>query len=389
MNSKARLVEAILCESPDRVPVALRPGRFIEWLYGRGDWRGQLKATEDFNCDGFIYVEIWPPDPLLWSDAPFPKQVRVKRKIVTENGKRYLVREVETPKGSLREVRRIVDEYLLVKLRSMDIVSDKWYSEEYPLIKEYFVKDYSDLDALEYLLNPFTGSMLKELKDAVMATGSKGIVHASFPSPVNEAVHAYGLKNLLVACYREPGFVRELLEIFQSYLIDLIQLVLSETAVDAIHVSWCYTSLSSGWSPRLWEKYIEPLVKEQVEVTHIYGGFYHYYDDGECMRLLPLLKDSEIDILSTLPPPPLGDADIAEAKKIVGDKICLVGNLDIQLLRYGKPGEVLEAARRIVHETAPYLGFILGPSDGLHAHTPLENVKAYVKAAEKYPIADH
>ena len=107
------------------------------------------------------------------------------------------------------------------------------------------------------------------------------------------------------------------------------------------------------------------------------------------MRLLPFLKDSEIDILSTLSPSPLGDADIAEAKKIVGDKICLVGNLDIQLLRYGKPGEVLEAARRIVHEIAPYLGFILGPSDGLHAHTPLENVKAYVKAAEKYPIADH
>ena len=385
--SKGRLVDAVLCECPDRVPVVLRPGRFVEWLYGDGGWRGQVRVVEDFGCDGFIYVDAWPPDPLLFSDASFPEGVSVKKKIVVENGRRFLVREVVTRRGCLREVRRLVDDELLSRLRSMDIVSDKWVPEEYPLIKEYFVKDYGDLDALECLLNPFTGGMLNELREAVCVTGGKGLVHASFPSPVNEAVHAYGLKNLLVACYRDPGFVEELLEVFQSYLVDLIEVVLRETGVDAVYVSWCYGSLSAGWNPRLWKRFIEPLVREQVEVTRAYGGFYHYYDDGACMRLLPLIKDTGVDILSTLPPPPAGDVEsMGEAKKIVGDRVCLVGNLSIELLRYGRVEEVEREARRIVGEAAPYLGFILGPSDGLHAYTPLENVRAFVRAAEEYPL---
>ena len=88
--------------------------------------------------------------------------------------------------------------------------------------------------------------------------------------------------------------------------------------------------------------------------------------------------------LSTVPPPPIGDVDLVQAKARVGDRICLNGNVDIiNVIKDGSPEQVRQAVRQAILDAARGGGFILGTSDSIR-EAPLENVRAYFEAGRRY-----
>jgi uroporphyrinogen decarboxylase len=94
-----------------------------------------------------------------------------------------------------------------------------------------------------------------------------------------------------------------------------------------------------------------------------------------------------MDIIATLTPPPVGDVDLAEAKKRVGDKTCLKGNIDlIYVLLKGTPELVRKSVREAIDAAADGGGFILSTSDSIREGTPVENVRAYSEAAREYGV---
>ena len=62
---------------------------------------------------------------------------------------------------------------------------------------------------------------------------------------------------------------------------------------------------------------------------HSYDGIYHIYDAGKMMRTLGDYVDAGADVVETLTPPPVGDVDLAEAKRLYGDRTCLKGYVDL------------------------------------------------------------
>jgi uroporphyrinogen decarboxylase len=96
------------------------------------------------------------------------------------------------------------------------------------------------------------------------------------------------------------------------------------------------------------------------------------------------LAEAEVDILSTVPPPPIGDVDLARAKAEFGDRICFNGNVDlINVIKDGTPELIHQTVRQLILDAAPGGGFILGTSDSIR-DTDLANVRAYFKAARLY-----
>ena len=107
------------------------------------------------------------------------------------------------------------------------------------------------------------------------------------------------------------------------------------------------------------------------------------------MAVLPMLKEAGVDILSTLPPPPVGDVDLKQAKAAVGDRICLNGNIDIvNVMGGGTEEDVRRAVRQAILDAAPGGGFILGSSDGIR-DVPVANVRAYFRAAKEFGDYNH
>jgi uroporphyrinogen-III decarboxylase len=103
------------------------------------------------------------------------------------------------------------------------------------------------------------------------------------------------------------------------------------------------------------------------------------------MDSMELIASTGIDVLETCTPPPVGDFDLAEAKRTIGDEVTLKGYVDLlYVLKHGTPDLVEETVREAMEIAKPGGGFIIGSSDSFREGTPAENLEAYWRACVEY-----
>ncbi len=130
-------------------------------------------------------------------------------------------------------------------------------------------------------------------------------------------------------------------------------------------------------SPAMWDRFAWPhfraLVEEVVEAGLI--AILHLDSDWtrELARFRELPKGRCIVALD-------GDTDIFKAKEILGDHLCLMGDVPATMLFTGTPDEVHAYCTKLISELGPE-GFILQSGCDIPANAKLENVKAMVAAA--------
>ena len=76
--------------------------------------------------------------------------------------------------------------------------------------------------------------------------------------------------------------------------------------------------------------------------------------------------------------------DMRRARELLGDRIALKGNLDTTFLLQRSPQEITQACRQILREGGFRTGVILSPGCGVPRMTPLENLRAMVRACEEH-----
>jgi len=81
----------------------------------------------------------------------------------------------------------------------------------------------------------------------------------------------------------------------------------------------------------------------------------------------------------------MGDCDLAEIKKLYGDKLVLKGNLHTtDIMLRGTPDDVREAAKKAIDAAAEGGRFILSTGDQCGRDTPDENIFALIETAKTY-----
>ncbi len=76
--------------------------------------------------------------------------------------------------------------------------------------------------------------------------------------------------------------------------------------------------------------------------------------------------------------------DLAEARRTLGDRVALQGNVDPNIL-LSDEATIREAAREAVEKTGG-VGHILNLGHGILPTTPVQNARAFVKAGQTAPI---
>ncbi len=79
-----------------------------------------------------------------------------------------------------------------------------------------------------------------------------------------------------------------------------------------------------------------------------------------------------------------GMTDLFRAREILGDHVCLSGDVPASLLTVGTPDQVDEHCKRLITEVGKDGGFILSNGCTLPADSKHENVKAMFEAIDKY-----
>ena len=374
MTSKERLLSAIKHEEPDLVPVGPRVWVWLQEHYGRFTWPYEVRAGRDFDFDPMIYLPGPYPNYLNRPLSSYGelRDIRVELDIERFDTYTRVKRSIHTPAGTLSD-------------RIMQPKPHVGYgADPDPHWEERLVKEPSDLAALAFLLPVPDPRDYLDVVAIQTEIGERGLAHIYINSALD---HGGGwvmeLEDLMVASVQQPDFVRAILALFHQHCLAQTRCAL-EVGMRAVFAPWYFASLSSGWSPRFYQSFILPLVREHVSLVHQMGGIYHYYDDGRSSAILEWLAGAGVDVMSTLPPPPSGDIDLADAKRRVGDRICLKGNIDIiNVIKDGTPDLIAEKVRQAICAAAPGGGFILGTSDSIR-EAPPANVKAYFAAARRY-----
>lgn len=389
MTKQERLLTAIRHQEPDRVPVSPRAYNFYQEYYGCACWLHELKASREFDFDPLILLEpyghTYHPGitrsqvqvknyVLGWADTyeDLPDSVTVELTIDRYPNYTSVRRSIRTPAGVLTD-------------RLRQYVRDGEYGTwPSPHFEERMIKDRNDLEKIAYILPDPYKANLHDVREISEQVSQDGLVGVWIPSPVDLRLgEAAGLEGLMLLYYDDKEFLLELLHLFQEHTNQQIRACL-EAGAKVIYGTWHYTGPSAGWSPRIIRELFLPLIKEQVALTHEYDALYYYYDDGKLMPILDMLVECNIDVLTTLCPPPVGDFDLEQAKQRIGDKICLHGYTDlIYVIKEGTPSEIQDTVREAIRIAAPGGGFILGTSDSIR-EAPLENVRAFFEAGRAY-----
>ena len=131
-------------------------------------------------------------------------------------------------------------------------------------------------------------------------------------------------------------------------------------------------------SPRLWDRFVWPYLKDLVEIVAEEGGTPILHFDANWDREIERLKDlPRAKCVLALD----GKTDIFRAKEILGGHMCIQGDVPPSMLSLGSPDQVRAYCHRLLSEVGPD-GFILSMGCGVPPDAKFENVKAIVDSLQ-------
>jgi uroporphyrinogen decarboxylase len=129
-----------------------------------------------------------------------------------------------------------------------------------------------------------------------------------------------------------------------------------------------------------------PAVKRAIELATAAGYPTHIHSCGPETALIKLMaEETTLTVIDPLEIPPMGDCNLAEIKKLYGQKLTLKGNLHTtEVMLRGSPDDVVRAAKQAIDDGAAGGRFILSTGDQCGRDTPPENLRAMVETARTY-----
>ncbi len=122
-------------------------------------------------------------------------------------------------------------------------------------------------------------------------------------------------------------------------------------------------------SPRLFGEFVTPYLHKLIKGYRDMDFFTIKHTDGNIMPILDQIAQTEPDALHSLDPQ--AGVDIAEVKRLYGNKMCLIGNVNCGLLQTGTEHEAADSARYALRHGMPGGGYIFSTSNSIYTGMPL------------------
>jgi len=327
----------------------------------------------------------------------FHPDVTIKDWKEYRNGEKYplLHREYQTPKGKLSAVVKQVEDWP--------------FGDHLPLFDDYvtprsekfLITEKSDLEKLKYLLLPPSDEEIRPFREESKmlkkyASDRELLVCGGWNSWLNRKdAEIYGtnhgvqgIDTLMWICgaepplywaYDKPDFLEELIEIIAVWNRKRMEIYLDE-GIDVLTKRAWYES-TEFWSPPLYKRFIAPVLKKDVELTHQAGVKFGYIITSAVMPLLDEFIDTNIDIMIGVDPVQGKGTDLKVLKERLAENICLWGGVSGPMtIEEGTENEVRDAVENAVNVLSKNGGFILSPVDNVREDTELtwKNIKVFI-----------
>ncbi|MFW9865719.1 MAG: uroporphyrinogen decarboxylase family protein [Candidatus Thorarchaeota archaeon] len=136
-------------------------------------------------------------------------------------------------------------------------------------------------------------------------------------------------------------------------------------------------------NPKDHRELVIPAYKKIIHEIRKAGKYAVFHSDGFTEPYFEGLIEAGFNGVESLEP--MAGMDLKHLKETYGEKLCLIGNIDVShLLPFGKEQEVVNTVKKCIQDAAVDGGYILSPCTDLTNSCKVENVLTMVSAAKKY-----
>lgn len=255
---------------------------------------------------------------------------------------------------------------------------------EISYVEEPVLKDINDVTKLSPI-NPYKDGKipirLKALKMLNDALSKEVNVGFGIPGPFTTASGLLGTENFLKIVFKFPEKVHQLLEIVTESNLKIIDIIadmgVGFSMADPV-------SSSSVISEKLYREFSLPYQKKCVDrMRQKSGKGTSIHMCGKSKKMWDGLVETGIASLSID-----NIEDLEQAKRAVGDKVCLVGNVPpVDIVKNGSYEEVVQESKLCIKKAYDNPnGFILSTGCQIPINSPIENIQALMDTVRSYGV---
>jgi hypothetical protein len=319
-----------------------------------------VRAVKHFGIDGwYIYGGLKEKRP---AGAPDFRSTVIDR----PNGK-LVERECMTAKGRLTE-------------------KEMYFADEPPWREEKPVKDLRpDFERVKLLMGDGGWDWETSFPDRDLI-GDNGVYVGMVPVFQDWWFHYRhgGFDQCFQDFQDEPEFMEEVHEYWMAWALAYVH-AMAAARPDEIMLGGSSASLSIS-SPTIFRRFELPFIQQASKICREAGVISHLHICGRSWKLVEIVAEqTDVDVMEPMEEPPGGDVDLAEAKRRVGQRLCIKGNINtFDFMLHSSPDEVREKCKRVIDAAGVDGGFVLSTGDQCGRDTPPENIFAMVEVAHTY-----
>jgi hypothetical protein len=224
-------------------------------------------------------------------------------------------------------------------------------------------------------------TLLKPFRERELASGFPEIPQISTKAPfdiIGDTLR--GTAGIMMDMYRRPDKLLAAIDIITDLLIR--STVEKANRLKTMMVMFPLHKGADGWmSPSQFAKFYWPSLKKVLDALIEEGLIIQLFAEGS--------YNTRLDSVNEFPSGTVhwwfDQTDMLRAKRILGDRCCLKGNVPSSLLVTGTPGEVKEYSRKLIETCGQGGGFILSPG-AVNVESKIENLQALAAAAREYGV---
>ncbi len=348
MKSRERVLTALSCGIPDRVPI-------VDYLFSRN-----------------LLKKVLDHEPKLYeADA----QVRLATKLgldgmwIPINGFCGTEEECQ-PEGA-----RYQDEW------GITYIKNGW-----PIMAQTDVPVKSRDDWKAYRMPlPSAPHRLKMLNEGIKANEGEIAIIAGVLGPFTMMYwYLMDLETLSISIYEDPALVHEMTDAYVKWVLQVCGKVAELNGVDAFSISDDWGSTSSLlMSPTHLREFFIPPFRAMVQGMKRLGKPVIMHNDGRIWDVLDDLVETGINGFH--PVERAAGMDLAKVKARYAGRLCPIGNVDNKYtMCTGTPEEIENEVRECLAIAKPGGGYILSTDHSIHDGMAYDKVMAYIEACKRH-----
>jgi len=258
-------------------------------------------------------------------------------------------------------------------------IGTSWYVE--PLVKT--VEDAEALLSVPYEFEPPDLSSSLAYLDQV---GDRGLTEIGVSTPMVSVSRLMRFDQFLLWCRTERDLIHRLIATMYERVRLGLEHALKLGLGPVVWMGGSEQATPPMMGPGMYDEFVAAYDGPLMDLVRSYGGLVHVHCHGRIRGALPRLLGMGVDLLDPVEPPPDGDVTMAEARRIVGSRLTLLGNIEARELEFSSPSRIDELVRTAILEGGRYRT-VLYPS--ACPIVPLtrryrDNALAYLEAGLRY-----